>query len=788
MKKNSISYYGKYRELSPGSIIPGGFFHEFLKRQKDGLTGNFKEQGYPFDTEMWKGISKIRFREHEYGGRERPLPIGTAPWWPYEQCSYMLDGLVRLGIVLKDETRLNIFREQMEAFFEHRSENGRLGLKNYNNESEWPFAVFFRAIHAYIEAFGDPADLKEKLREHYNAVPEKELYPARHMTNIEGLLKVAEWLDDPELIEKALSVYNGADQLLSAQNATDGLPYSRLKTDKCFSLHGVTLSEELKLPVLLFLYTGNQEFLEVAENALNIILSNHEQIPGLPSCIEFAMGKDPLQGYETCVTTDFTWMLGYFLMAAGKAEYGDRIEKIIFNALPGAITKDFSLLQYLSSPNQLAATPFSNHTHFLRSMATFRQFRHNHFPECCPGNVHRAMPNYVLRMWMQEEDGSPVASLYGACTASFTCQGKKVGIEEITEYPFGEEIRFVIHPENEMTFPITLRIPGWCRNAELTADGKKIAVQPGTMVRIEQMWHEGREILLKLPMETVVKTDRNWKWCERGPLVYSLPVKANMERERDSRFSPVSLLPAEEWNFALDDSFEIEECRKETSQDAFPFEQPNLTLKVKTRKITGYDTLELARYTPQVPLFYSVKEKIEEKELVPYGATLLRVTAFPDTTERKVIPVSSVKVVGPFPYNHKIGMAEQKFQPETMGDFELWDSTFNYVQEASGCYYDLISFFLKKEYIMAYMMFRFYSPEDQDAVLAVRFSDGAQAWLNEEPLFIVEPCRSGEFTAPYHYKVRLKKGANFLRMKVVDCQTPGQHRISWGAGLEVFTV
>ena len=225
---------GKYRELPPGAIHPEGFLRDFLNRQKSGLTGNFTEQGYPYDTEMWKGISKIRFREHEYGGRERPVPA-VAPWWPYEQCSYLLDGLVRLGIILKDESLLNIFREQMEAFFEHRAENGRLGLKNYNNESEWPFAVFFRAIYAYIEAFGDPGDLKERLRDHYYAVPEKELFPARHMTNIEGLLKIAEWLEDPELVQKALAVYQGADQLLSAQNSTEGLPWTRLKNDKCFS-------------------------------------------------------------------------------------------------------------------------------------------------------------------------------------------------------------------------------------------------------------------------------------------------------------------------------------------------------------------------------------------------------------------------------------------------------------------------------------------------------------------------------------------------------------------------
>ena len=109
-------------------------------------------------------------------------------------------------------------------------------------------------------------------------------------------------------------------------------------------------------------------------------------------------------------------------------------------------------------------------------------------------------------------------------------------------------------------------------------------------------------------------------------------------------------------------------------------------------------------------------------------------------------------------------------------------------QETADGYYDLIPFFLKKEYVLAYMLFRFYSPEDQDAVLAVSVSDGGRGWFNGESLFTIAPSRSGEFTAPFHYKVRLKKGNNFLRVKVVDPPTPAQHRAAWGAGLKIFTV
>ena len=54
--------------------------------------------------------------------------------------------------------------------------------------------------------------------------------------------------------------------------------------------------------------------------------------------------------------TDYTWTLDYFLQATGECEWADRIERIIFNAGMGSVTKDFRALQYFSSVNQILAT------------------------------------------------------------------------------------------------------------------------------------------------------------------------------------------------------------------------------------------------------------------------------------------------------------------------------------------------------------------------------------------------------------------------------------------------
>lgn len=84
-------YYGVYKEANIENIRPSSWLREILQRQRDGLGLNRKESGYPYNTCLWNGI----------------IPEGGNPiakgWWPYEQSGYMIDGLYRCGIFLRDK-------------------------------------------------------------------------------------------------------------------------------------------------------------------------------------------------------------------------------------------------------------------------------------------------------------------------------------------------------------------------------------------------------------------------------------------------------------------------------------------------------------------------------------------------------------------------------------------------------------------------------------------------------------------------------------------------------------
>ena len=116
----------------------------------------------------------------------------------------------------------------------------------------------------------------------------------RHVNALEGILLTYGETKDSSLLEKAVSIYEKHNKKFTLRTDNEfELHWNKLSSGKNFALHGVTFSEEVKIPVLLYLYTGKNEYLAGAEKGLEKVLQRHEQIPGLPSSNEDFAGKDP---------------------------------------------------------------------------------------------------------------------------------------------------------------------------------------------------------------------------------------------------------------------------------------------------------------------------------------------------------------------------------------------------------------------------------------------------------------------------------------------------------------
>ena len=613
-----------FRESRLTCIAPQGWLREFLQRQNSGLTGHRKALAYPFDTCLWAG--------------QIPHSGVGADWWPYEQTAYLTDGLLRLGHLLRDDELVGTGRDGVRHVLSHPMAHGRLGHPFF--ASQWPIAVFFRAIQAEHSATHDQAML-QALRRHYLSFSRVDLARGRNAVNIEGMLWTYGKTGDPALLAQAEKIY-----LL---NQSD-MPLGRCALEQKDIEHGVTYMEEAKLPAILYSFTGKKSYLDAALNAFRKLDRDHMLPDGVPSSNELLAGKDPLQSHETCVISDYTWSIGFLLMATGDAAWADRIEKAIFNAGPGCVSKDFRSLQYFSSPNQVIATGSSNHNTYKRG-STWMAYWPCHETECCAGNVHRFMPNYAARMWMRDAAGGLVAALYAPSSITLPInQGRQaLTVTENTRYPFAESITFTFQTPVPVKIPFSLRIPGWCDSPSLKINGESFAgrLDKGTFVTLHRCFQDGDVVELHVPMPVkIVPWEDLGLVVERGPLLFAFAVPEKVTRD-DGRyanmggkrspdpdlFPALDIRPNGPWNYALA-TRSVTDLRLvvRTSAD-YPFDPgcSPVLIQAPARKVVGW-ALEDGCFTPPLPAKGTVdcEDAVETIDLVPYGSTRLRLAVFPE--------------------------------------------------------------------------------------------------------------------------------------------------------------
>jgi DUF1680 family protein len=415
--------------------------------------------------------------------------------------------------------------------------------------------------------------------------------------------------------------------------------------------HGVTYIEIAKQSAILYLYTGNPDYLTFALAAQRRIFDHHMLIDGVPSTAEHYGTRTSLDSHETCDITDHTWSWGYMLMATGDGIWADRVERACLNAGFGAIKKDWKALQYFSCPNQFLATVNSDHNamaHGGRMMAY--QPNPGQRTACCAGNVHRLFPNYVIRMWMKDRTGGLAAMLYGPSRlrTAIGPESQTIEIQQVTDYPFGDRVDFTIHTSKAIEFPFSLRIPAWCDAPRILVNGKPIVmpqVRTG-FATLNRRFNPGDTITLTLPMKLAMTAwPQDGVGVEHGPLVYSLPIKENWTPVVEPKYTTQeypgwNATPASPWNYRLAIDAEYLTQRVKLHRKAmteYPWVDPPVTLSVPARTIEDWKLQQnpedaAQKFTPPLPELSASKVADAEEwiTLSPYGSTHLRVTIFPN--------------------------------------------------------------------------------------------------------------------------------------------------------------
>jgi len=238
---------------------------------------------------------------------------------------------------------------------------------------------------------------------------------------------------------------------------------------------------------------------------------------------------------ETCAAIASVFWNHRLFLLTGDSKYYDIIERTMYNGLISGISLDGKKFFY---PNP---TESDGKYEFNMGACT----RQSWFDcSCCPTNLIRFIPSIPGLVYATNED-SLYVNLFISNNAQVKIDGEQVGITQQTDYPWNGDINISINPEEEKTFTLKLRIPGWAENKPvpgnlysyrdndkskiiLKVNGKEVEIKLNSgYAEISREWFKGDKVELVLPMEVhqvianeKVKADSNKVAFEYGPIVY----------------------------------------------------------------------------------------------------------------------------------------------------------------------------------------------------------------------------------------------------------------------------
>lgn len=630
-------------KLPVGKVQPGGWLRKYLELQKEGLNGRLGTVSAWLDKNNNQWLSDS----------------GDHGW---EEVPYWLRGYCSLAYILDDKEMKEEAQVWFDAVLANLKDDGFLGPRNYegDNPEIWAQMVMLWALQTYYESTGDPRVLTA-MTDYFKwelTVPDSKF--------LKGLWQEKRGGDN---LWSVLWLYNrtGDESILPLADKLHRNTSDWTMADRLPNLHGVNVAQGFREPATYYMLTGDEAMLRATYNNFNLMRRDFGQVPGgMYGADENAREGygDPRQGAETCAIVEHMASDEILMGITGDPFWADHCENLAINTFTASMMPDMKSLRYITSPNmavsdeKLHGPSIDNNLRGMLSMSPFSS-------RCCQHNHGMGWPYYAEHLVMATADNGLATMLYAANeTEAKVADGKTVRLTETTGYPFDETVRLTLATDDDVAFPLYLRVPGWAEGSSVTVNGTDFDVTnaAGKYIRIDRKWSNGDMVELNLPMAVATKVwDQNngSVSVNYGPLTLSLKIDEIYEQHdsRDKEFVqddshwqqgvdaslwPCYVIkPGSAWNYALmvdnnNQPLNFSVTKKEWPADNMPFTLDSVPFEFSATGVKipswGYDSTGMTDVLPS-PAALTISTSTETTPtsltLVPMGAARLRISAFP---------------------------------------------------------------------------------------------------------------------------------------------------------------
>lgn len=186
---------------------------------------------------------------------------------------------------------------------------------------------------------------------------------------------------------------------------------------------------------------------------------------------------------ETCATAYTVRLYGSLLQMRGASQFGDLMERTIYNSLFAAQSPDGRKIRYYT-PTEGPRAYHPGDTY------------------CCPCNYRRIIAELPKMIYYTAGDDLTV-NLYTRSEATLQiADGQHLSIKQETDYPNSGDVVIRVDPERPRTFAVSLRIPAWCPTASVAVSGEPSEeIAGGQFCKLQRLWKAGDRIELSMPMK-----------------------------------------------------------------------------------------------------------------------------------------------------------------------------------------------------------------------------------------------------------------------------------------------